>query len=533
LRGGNALMPLQRVALNLLALTGWRRYLTAFLLGLLAAASLPPVDLTPVLLVSFGGLVWLADGSRNWRQAFALGWSFGAGFFLAGLYWIAVALTVDWRQFWWMMPFAVLGLPAVLGIFTGLALTASDYLSRRLHLSGTARIVMLALSWSVLEYVRGNVLTGFPWNLLGYAWAGGFPGGIAVLQAASIFGIYGLSFLTVLAASLPARLGAASGARISPALAALAVVAGLAAYGAWRLAENPRQDLPGITLRLVQPAIPEKLIHDRATLVDNFRLTLGLTQSPGFDKISAVIWPESGGPPFLDRDQDARLALARAAPPNGLVISGTVRGNKPPEPLDQFWNSLAVLDAKGDILATYDKHHLVPFGEYVPLRSVLPINKITPGTVDFTAGPGPATLTVPGLPPFSPLICYEAIFPETAVDPANRPAWLLNITNDAWYGYTSGPFQHLAIARLRAVEQGLPLARDGNNGVSAMIDPLGRVVALLGLDDVGVLDVPLPQSLSATPYAKFGDSLYLALLLLALAATALITATERNSRPGK
>jgi len=430
------------------------------------------------------------------------------------------------------MPFAVLGLPAVLAVYTGLALTASDYLSRRLHLSGTSRIVMLALSWSVLEYVRGHVLTGFPWNLLGYAWSGGFPGGIAILQTASIFGIYGLSFLTVLVAALPARLGAASGARISPALAALAIVAALAGYGAWRLSENPRQDLPGITLRLVQPSIPEELVHDRAALVANFRLMLGLTQSPGFDKISAVIWPESGGPPFLDRDEDARLALARAAPPGGLVISGTVRGNPPPDPLSQFWNSLAVLDAKGDILAVYDKHHLVPFGEYVPLRSVLPINKITPGTVDFTAGPGPATLTVPGLPPFSPLICYEAIFPETAADPARRPSWLLNITNDAWYGYTSGPFQHLAIARLRAVEQGLPLARDGNNGVSAMIDPLGRVVALLGLDDVGVLDVPLPQSLPATPYVKFGDSLYLALLLLALAAAALITATERNSRPG-
>jgi apolipoprotein N-acyltransferase len=530
LRGGDALMPLQRLALYVLALSGWRRYLWAFLLGALAAAALPPVDMTPVLLVSFGGLVWLADGSRDGRQAFALGWSFGAGFFMAGLYWIGVALTVDWRQFWWLMPFAELVLPAALGIFTGLALTASDYAARSLRLSGTSRIIMLALCWSVLEYVRGNVLTGFPWNLVGYAWSGGFPGGLAVLQTGSVFGIYGLSFLTVLAAALPARLGAASGARVAPALAALVIVAALAGFGAWRLYANPRQNVPNVTLRLVQPSIPQSLVNDPQARVADFRRTLGLTLSPGFDAITAVIWPENAGPPFLDRDDDARLALARAAPAGGVVISGTVRGNPPPAQLAQFWNSLAVLDAKGDILATYDKHHLVPFGEYVPLRGVLPINKITPGTVDFSAGSGPATLTVPGLPPFSPLICYEAIFPEAAVDPAHRPSWLLNVTNDAWYGFTSGPFQHLAIARLRAVEQGLPLARDGNNGVSAMIDPLGRVVSRLGLDDVGVLDVPLPQPLPPTPYARFGDKAYLILLLSGLAAAALVTPIERNSR---
>jgi len=529
LRGGAAVAPLQRLALRALALTGWRRYLSAFLLGVLAAAALPPVDMTPVLLVSFGGLVWLADGSRDGRQAFALGWSFGMGFFTAGLYWIGFALTVDWRQFWWLMPFAELGFPAALAIFTGLAVMASDYAARALRLSGNARIIMLALCWSALEYARGHVLTGFPWNLVGYAWSGGFPGSTAMLQAGSVFGIYGLSFLTVLAACLPARLGAAGGARLSPVLAALAIVAALAGFGAWRLEAYPRQDVAGVTLRLVQPSIPQTLRNDPQALVADFRRTLGLTLSPGFDKVAAVIWPENAGPPFLDRDNDARLALARAAPPGGLVIAGTIRGSPLPGPVIQFWNSLAVLDPRGDILATYDKHHLVPFGEYVPFRDVLPINKITPGTVDFSAGAGPATLDVPGLPSFSPLICYEAIFPEAVVDPARRPGWLLNITNDAWYGFTSGPFQHLAIARMRAVEQGLALARAGNNGVSAMIDPLGRVVARLGLDDVGVLDVPLPLALPPTLYARFGDRGYLALLLLGLATAALVSLNERRS----
>lgn len=527
-RGAAAAGSLQRWALRAGALTGWRRYGLAALLGALAAAALPPVDLTPVLLVSFGGLAWLADGNRNGWQAFALGWSFGAGYFVAGLYWIGIALTVDWAQFWWLFPIAELAIPAGLAIFTGLALWLSDLASRQFRLSGTGRACALAVSWAVFEYLRGHVLTGFPWNLVGYAWSGGFPGSTAMLQIASVVGIYGLSFLTVLAAILPARLGAPAGARVTPAIAAAALIAAMGGFGAWRLAINPRADLPGVTLRLVQPSIPQTLFNDSQALVADFHRLLGLTLAPGFDKLSAVIWAESMGPPLLHRDPGAREALARAAPPDGIVIAGTLRSDLPPAPMVHYWNSLAVVDHAGRILATYDKHHLVPFGEYVPLRGILPINKITPGTVDFSAGPGPRTLDLPNLPPVSPLICYEAIFPEQVVAPGMRPQWLLNITNDAWYGFTSGPFQHFAIARLRAVEQGLPLVRDGNNGISAVIDPLGRVVARLGLDDVGALDAPLPRALPPTLYARIGDAGFAVLLLIGLAVVAGATAIERH-----
>lgn len=527
-RGAAAAGSLQRWALHAVALAGWRRYGLAALLGALAAASLPPVDLTPVLLVSFGGLAWLADGNRNGRQAFALGWSFGAGYFAAGLYWIGVALTVDWAQFWWLFPIAELAIPAGLAIFTGLALWLSDLAARRLRLSGTGRACALAVSWAILEYVRGHVFTGFPWNLVGYAWSGGFPGSTAMLQIASVVGIYGLSFLTVLAATLPARLGAPAGARLTPAIAAAALIAAMGGFGAWRLAAYPRSDLLGVTLRLVQPSIPQTLFNDPKSLIADFHRLLGLTLAPGFDKVSAVIWAESMGPPFLERDASARAALAQAAPPGGLVIVGTLRSDPPPAPMAHYWNSLAAVDRNGRILATYDKHHLVPFGEYVPLRGILPVNKITPGTVDFSAGPGPRTLDLPNLPPVSPLICYEAIFPEQVVAPGTRPQWLLNITNDAWYGFTSGPFQHFAISRLRAVEQGLPLVRDGNNGISAVVDPLGRVVARLGLDDVGVLDAPLPRALQPTLYARFGDAGFAVLLLAGLIAAAGATVLERR-----
>jgi len=529
-RGAASAGTLQRWALRIVALAGWRRYGLAALLGVLAAAALPPVDLTPVLLVSFGGLVWLADGNRDGRAAFALGWSFGFGFFAAGTYWIGVALTVDWAQFWWLFPIAELAIPAGLAIFTGLALWLSDLAARLLRLSGTGRVCALAVSWAIFEYLRGHVLTGFPWNLMGYAWSGGFPGSTAMLQIAAAVGIYGLSFLTVLAAALPARLGAPSGARIAPAAVAAALIAGLAGFGAWRLATHPRADLPGVTLRLVQPSIPQTLFNDPNALVADFHRLLGLTLVPGFDKVSAVIWAESMGPPFLERDAGARAALAEAAPPHGVVITGTLRSDPPPAPMAHYWNSLAVVDRAGEIVATYDKHHLVPFGEYVPLRGVLPMNKITPGTVDFSAGAGPRTIDLPNLPPVSPLICYEAIFPEQVVQPGTRPQWLLNITNDAWYGFTSGPFQHFAIARLRAVEQGLPLVRDGNNGISAVIDPLGRVVARLGLDDVGALDAPLPRALAPTPYARYGDAWFFVLVLVGVGATAGVTAFERRHR---
>ena len=509
--------PLQRCALWLAELRGWRRHAVAFGLGALAACSLPPIDLTPVLLISFPGLVWLADGSAGMLGAFGLGWSFGFGFFVAGLYWIAAALFVDIAQFWWLVPLAVTGIPAGLAIFTGAALLVAHLLRRLLRLGGTGRVLALVLCWAGAEWLRGHILTGFPWNLIGYAWSGAFPGGLAMLQLTALVGIYGLSLVTALAAALPARLGDFSGNRWAPVLAAVILIAAPAAWGSYRLAEGHPADVPGVSLRLVQPSIPEASKNDPTQVLVNFRRLFALSTAPGAEHASAVLWPEAAAPPFLRRDGGARKALAEAAPVNGYVITGTIRTDPAPLPPTHVWNSLVALNHDGTIEASYDKFHLVPFGEYVPLRSVLPMQKITPGMIDFSAGPGPRTLHLPGLPPFSPLICYEAIFPGAVADPADRPAWLLNITNDAWYGVTSGPFQHVAIARTRAVEEGLPLARVANNGVSAMFDPYGRVLARLDLNAIGVLDEGLPEALPATPYTRYGDTPFFAALLLMVA----------------
>jgi apolipoprotein N-acyltransferase len=485
-------------------------------LGALAAAALPPVDIVPVLFVSFTGILWLADGNRSLRGAFALGWSFGFGFFVAGLYWIAIALLVDAARFWWLLPFAAMGLPALFAIYTGLAFAAC-------HLAGGGgmrRVLAFAVAWTVAEYLRSTLFTGFPWNLVGYAWAGGFPGAPAVLQTTALWGIHGLSFLTVLVAALPAAfatpyLGRWRLFNFAPLLATVALITVMAGFGAVRLAGASNDKVEGVRLRLVQPSIAQSLKWDPSAAESNFRRHLSVSAMNSATPPTAIIWPEAAVPFLLSRDALAREWVASVAPPGGLVLTGAPRAAD-----SAVWNSLYAIDGKGDVIATYDKAHLVPFGEYVPLRGILPISKITPGMMDFSAGPGPRTLTLPGLPPVSPLICYEVIFPHAVVDEANRPVWILNVTNDAWYGFSSGPFQHFAIARVRAIEEGLPLVRAANNGISAVIDPYGRIVNRLGLDDVGVVDASLPKPIAATPYARFGDATALGLVVLGLAGAA-------------
>jgi apolipoprotein N-acyltransferase len=500
-------------------LFGWRRYGLAVLLGASAAAALPPVDLVPMLVVAFAGLLWLDDGSAAPFASFALGCAFGFGFFLAGLYWIAGALFVNIAAFWWLVPFAVAGLPALFALYVGLALYAVHVATRSLRLPATARVFAFAIAWSAAEWARGHAFGGFPWNLVGYAWSGGFPGAIALLQSVAWVGIYGLGFATVLAASMPALFGVTSPAPISairrcaPAVGAGLLLLAPAAPGALRLERSPPADT-ATWLRLVQPSIPQNLKWDAAAAANNFQRLITLSTAPAPHPIAAILWPEAAVPFLLGRDPVARRAIAAIAPAKGYVITGALRANPPPGPVDRVWNSIEAVDADGAIVGNYDKAHLVPFGEYVPLRNFLPFRKITAGTIDLSAGPGAATLVLPGLPPFAPLICYEAIFPGAVIDAARRPDWLLNMTNDAWYGRSSGPFQHFAIARTRAVEEGLPLVRVANNGVSGVIDAHGRVPARINLDAVGYADVALPVALEPTFYARTGDWTLLTLLLL-------------------
>ncbi|MGE5268421.1 MAG: apolipoprotein N-acyltransferase [Thiohalocapsa sp.] len=518
--GARMATPLCRLAQELAALSGWRRYGLAFLLGALLTAALPPVDLTPLVFVAFPGLLWLDEGSTSGWASARLGYVFGLGFFVSGLYWIAAALFVDIARFWWALPFAVLGLPALMAFYPAAALGLTSLAARRGGLTPVARVCLFAVAWAAAEWARGHWLSGFPWNLVGYVWSGGFPGALAMLESVAWVGIYGLSFLTVLAASLPALLGTASLApmpasrRAAPGVAAALLILAPMATGAARLALLPAVS-SGTMLRLVQPSIPESLKWDPAAAVANFQRLVELSSAVADKPLAAVLWPEAATV-FLDRNRSRRDAVATLAPPGGYVIAGALRGDPAPGPITRVWNSVEAIDRAGVIRAHYDKAHLVPFGEYVPFKDILPVKKITPGGTDLSAGPGPQTVMLPGLAAFSPIVCYEAIFPGAVVDEHHRPAWILNVTNDAWYGESSGPYQHFAIARTRAIEEGLPLVRVANNGISGVVDAEGRVVARTGLDAVGFADVALPAPLPPTIYAKTGDWLFLAMLALAL-----------------
>ncbi|MGF1630512.1 MAG: apolipoprotein N-acyltransferase [Kiloniellaceae bacterium] len=506
-----------RLASALAGITGWRRLVLAGFCGVLAAAALPPFYAVPLLLPAFCGALWLLAGVATGRQAALVGWAFGTGYFAAGLYWVGIAFLVDAERFAWAMPFAVAGLAAGLALFPALAFWLTHLAGRRFRLTAGARLFAFAAAWLVGEGLRAWILTGFPWNLLGSVW--GFSA--AALQPAALGGVWLLSLITVLAAGAPTLL--AEPGRRQPLRLAVAVVLLLLPLAGWgwggvRLAAAPAPGsdvVAGVSLRLVQPSIPQNLKWRADQRAANLRLQAELSLAPAEVQPTVIIWPETAVPYLLAAEPQLRRELAALVPPGGYLIAGAPRVD-PQDPEGEIWNSLHALDGRGDIVATYDKVHLVPFGEYTPLRGLLGLAKLTVGARDFSAGSGLATLDLPGLPAFSPLICYEVIFPG-AVKPAggSAPRWLLNLTNDAWFGDSSGPYQHFASARIRAVEEGLPLVRAANNGISGVIDSYGRIIDQISLNDRGVIDVELPEAAKEpTIYSYAGNVLYLVELIL-------------------
>jgi len=494
---------LDRFATKLAELRGWKAWLSAIVLGAISSLALPPAFLFPVLWLTFPVLLWALQGDdhpKPKRRAFLLGWGFGFGLYTASLYWISNALLVYSSSFWWAVPFAAVGLPAFLAIFPGLAALAASYFR-----SGTARVLAFAVAWCLVEYARGHILTGFPWNLLGHAWAGADT----LLQPASAIGIYGLTALVTVSACLPA-LAAGAGHMTRGSVLALAAALPLVAHmhGMLRLDSAPPLGIATAAdtgVRLVQANIPQREKWKRENRVENFTLHLQLSTQDRPDWITQVIWPETAAAFFINEDSGALAATGAVAPAGGYVITGAPRLDRASGSL---YNSVIAIDPAGTVEAVYDKAHLVPFGEYSPLEGILPAVAATGGS--FTAGRGLSSIDLPGLPPFSPLVCYEAIFPGAVVaDTEDRPEWLLNLTNDAWYGETAGPHQHVTMTRLRSVEEGLPLVRVTNTGISIAFDSYGREIGRLPLNVQGVLDIRLPQPLAIPPlYAQLGDSVF-------------------------
>jgi apolipoprotein N-acyltransferase len=504
-----------RLAGRLARLGGWRRLLTAAALGAVAAGALPPFYVLPLLWPAFTGLLWLLDGVRRARTAFFVAWSFAAGYFAAGIYWVGIAFLVDAERFGAIMPFAVTGLSVGLGLVHAFAVLAVWRTGWR----GVARVLALAAAWLVAEWLRSWLFTGFPWNPIGSVWT--FSA--VSLQLAAVTGVWGLSWITVIAAAAPAVAAEdPSGPplrRWAAVLGALALLAVVGLGGAWRLAIAPpagSEVVADTRLRLVQPSIDQRSKWLPERRAEHVTAQMELSRSPGYEAITHLIWAETAVPYVLVNEPELREIIATVVPEDGLLLTGALRSDRSGGEL-RLWNSLHALDRQGAIVATYDKQHLVPFGEYDPLSGALGMSKLTQGNVGFSSGEGPFRLELPGLPRLAALICYEAIFPGQVTDADARPAWLLNVTNDAWFGDSTGPYQHLASARLRAVEEGLALIRAANTGISAVIDGHGRVLARLGLHERGVLDSPLPRpAASITPYAWLGNWIVLALFAVSI-----------------
>lgn len=463
---------------------GWPWLFAAAASGALAASGLAPLGCWGLALPAFALLVGLVDRAEapGW-----IGWAGGAGYFAAGLNWIIEPFFVDAARDGWMAPFAILLLSAGLALFWALP----GWLAGRLRLGGTGFALLLSLA----ELARGYVLTGFPWATPGQIWIGHAPA-----QAAALFGQYGLTLSTLLAAAGLARL------RPWPVAGSVALLAAGFAYGGWRLS-LPEPAPRDVTLRLVQPNAEQHLKWDAARAELYLRRQLDYTATgPAVD---LTIWPETAIP-YTFEDAPELMPMIASAARGGQVALGVQRLQPDGDDL-RFFNSLVVLGPAGERLAGYDKHHLVPFGEYVPLGDLLydwfGLRAFAARAgASYSAGPAGAALDLgPRLGRVLPLICYEAVFPQDLRLDGPRADWILQITNDAWFGTLSGPFQHAAQARLRAIEQGLPLVRVANTGVSAVYDARGRVAAELPFGVEGWRDVALPAAWPVTPYARLGD----------------------------
>jgi apolipoprotein N-acyltransferase len=515
--------PLMRVAHHVVLAWGWRRALIAFGAGALSVLALAPTDLWPVLFFTFPVLVWLVDGTAAGRLgglpgAFVAGWWFGFGYFFAGLYWMGHAFLVDAKTFGWMLPFAVTAVPAVLAIFTGFGVA----LARAIWLRGPLRILSLAVALTIAEWLRGHLFTGFPWNTYGYA----LTGPLALAQGAALIGIWGLTFIAVAVFASPALFADDRADTRRPGLALLigiAVLALLAGYGALRLATTPTQFVDDVRLRIMQPNLQQDEKFNYMARDEVMKRYLALSdrstgpQSAGMRDVTHLIWPESAFPFFLTREAEALAQIAELLPKGAVLITGAVRAPEPVPgaPISHAYNSIYVIDHDGSVLSVYDKVHLVPFGEYLPFQNFLErlgLQQITKVQGGFIPGSRRRALDVPRAPRFLPLICYEIIFPGQAVPRGERPGWLVNVTNDGWFGISSGPYQHLQQARVRAIEEGLPVVRAANTGVSAVIDPLGRTVKSLPLGIEGVLDSALPRPIEPTIYVRAGDGMALLLV---------------------
>ena len=518
-------------AAHLVALSaGWPRRLLALLAGAVGALAMAPFDIGVAILVPMIVAVWLIDGADrapgrgpgarphlgpSLRSAAADGWWWGLGYFVGGLWWLGAACLVEPDKFAWALPISVLGVPAILAVFSAFGFAVA----RSLWMPGPGRILSLAFGLGLSEWLRSFAFTGFPWNEYGMA-----LGNILVLaQGASLVGVHGLTLATVAIAAAPAILadrdwgaGARIGRSAVPIAAAAVALAALAGFGTWRLGQGAVGDVPGVRLRIMQPNVTQDDAFTYARRTDILQRYLSLSDKAvsssrtGLADVTHLIWPESPFPFILSREPDALQAISAVLPAGTILLTGAARVEGPPG-APRYYNAIQVVTQGGEILDSYDKVHLVPFGEYLPFSGLLHrlgIEQFVSIPGGFSPGARQRLMTVPGLPTVAPAICYEAIFSGEilpSLPDQIAPGLILNLTNDSWFGKTPGPYQHFAQARLRAIEEGLPLVRAANTGISAIVDPFGRIIAELPLGVENVLDGPLPDRIAPPPFGRFHD----------------------------
>ena len=468
-------------------------YMLLLMMGGLSAVGFQPWSWIFVLCVTFSTLFGALNRCVTKKQFFMTGFCFGFGLGACSLFWVTNALFLDADTFGWAVPLVPLGFGLLFGVFYGSATLLCCKAT-----PGWGRLCAFAGALTGLEWVRSWIFTGFPWNTLGAVWTA-FP---PVLQSAAVGGVFGLTFISVFWFCSPLFLVQKRWLSFGALAVSFVLVTGA---GAIRLATAEKAIIWGVTVRLVQPSIPQTLKWDADSAEENLMQHIRLSKSKGVDAVTHVIWSEAATPFILNQDDAARAMTISALHQEETLITGSLRR------VDKMHlsNSVLVLNDVGQIVSYYDKSHLVPFGEYVPFRNILPMEKLVPIASDFKAGSGPRTIRIPGAPPAGLLVCYEIIFPGRVVDEKHRPDWLINVTNDGWYGNSAGPYQHLAAAQLRAVEEGLPVVRAAGSGISAVIDPYGRLVKSLPLGVKGVLDSAVPQKTTPPFYTFYRNGLAL------------------------
>ncbi|KAA0968572.1 apolipoprotein N-acyltransferase [Aureimonas fodinaquatilis] len=521
----------------------WQAIMAAWLAGIVASLGLAPYDFLPAGFVAFPMLVWLLDGvwARNGsteravfppfcllRSAFVMGWAFGFGYFVGGLWWLGAALLVDGDAFLWALPFAVLGLPAVLAVYHGLA-AALALCFWSTHL---VRIIALALAFTLAEYARARLLTGFSWNEIGLL----LTPNLLLQQSAAWLGLHGLTLWAVVMFSCPvlmfgkgeSKTGAfAFSHRAAGVLLVTVLLAGHAGYGAYRLAQNPTVLDDDVDVRVVQPNIDQSQKWDPQEASRIFGLLLEMTgqREPGRADTQIIVWPESSFPFLIEENSGGISALSERLLPGETVLAGAARvvdDSQSGEPA--YFNSILAVGQNGLVDGPFDKVHLVPFGEYLPFQSVLEslgLVQLVQMPGGFTAASERSRGQVADLPEFLPLICYEVIF-QDEIQRTGSEKFILNVTNDAWYGNTPGPYQHARQATVTAVTLGLPLVRAANSGISLVNDAVGRKLIGLNLEKRGVITSKLPLPVAKTPFVLFGNLIvivqFVALLLILLVA---------------